>query len=59
MKLSDGFTKIMPSVLLILFYICSLYFLTLTLKSLEVSIVYAIWSGMGMIIITANWIYVL
>jgi small multidrug resistance pump len=52
MKLSDGFTKIMPSVLLILFYICSLYFLTLTLKSLEVSIAYAIWSGMGMIIIT-------
>jgi small multidrug resistance pump len=52
MKLSDGFTKIMPSVLLILFCICSLYFLTLTLKSLEVSIAYAIWSGMGMIIIT-------
>ncbi len=47
MKLSDGFTKVIPSVLLILFYICSLCFLTLTLKSLEVSIAYA------------NWIYVL
>ena len=52
MKLSEGFTKVMPSVLLILFYICSLYFLTLTLKSIEVSIAYAIWSGMGIIIIT-------
>jgi len=52
MKLSDGFTKVIPSVLLILFYICSLCFLTLTLKSLEVSIAYAIWSGMGIIIIT-------
>jgi len=52
MKLSEGFTKVIPSVLLILFYICSLYFLTLTLKSIEVSIAYAIWSGMGIIIIT-------
>jgi small multidrug resistance pump len=52
MKLSDGFTKVVPSVLLIVFYICSLCFLTLTLKSLEVSIAYAIWSGMGIIVIT-------
>ncbi|MGG0478013.1 multidrug efflux SMR transporter [Priestia megaterium] len=51
-KLSEGFTKVIPSVLLIFFYICSLCFLTLTLKSLEVSIAYAIWSGMGIIIIT-------
>ncbi|MBD8028007.1 multidrug efflux SMR transporter [Ureibacillus sp. Re31] len=52
MKLSDGFSKLVPSVALILFYICSLVFLTLTLKEIEVSIAYAIWSGMGIVLIT-------
>ncbi|MBC5637832.1 multidrug efflux SMR transporter [Ornithinibacillus sp. BX22] len=52
MKISEGFSKVIPSTMLILFYICSLIFLTLTLKDLEVSIAYAIWSGMGIVIIT-------
>lgn len=52
MKLSDGFTKPLPSVLLIIFYVASLSFLTLTLKHIEVSVAYAIWSGVGIIIIT-------
>ncbi|WP_433946777.1 DMT family transporter [Paenibacillus sp. SN-8-1] len=52
MKLSAGFTKWQPSVLLVIFYICSLVFLTLTLKSIQVSVAYAIWSGMGIVMIT-------
>ncbi|WP_028402249.1 DMT family transporter [Ectobacillus panaciterrae] len=52
MKLSNGFSKIIPSILLLVFYVGSLCFLTLTLKTIEVSIAYAIWSGMGIIIIT-------
>ncbi|MNO99196.1 Multidrug resistance protein EbrB [compost metagenome] len=52
MKLSEGFTKPVPSILLVVFYVGSLAFLTLTLKQIEVSIAYAIWSGMGVIIIT-------
>ncbi|USB34958.1 multidrug efflux SMR transporter [Paenibacillus sp. YPG26] len=52
MKLSAGFTKWQPSALLVIFYICSLVFLTLTLKSIQVSVAYAIWSGMGIVIIT-------
>ncbi|MGE6630616.1 DMT family transporter [Bacillus sp. NPDC077027] len=51
MKLSNGFTKLVPSILLIIFYLGSLLFLTLTLKTIEVSIAYAIWSGMGIVII--------
>jgi len=47
MKLSAGFTKSTPSVLMWLFYGVSFYFLTLTLKRVDVSVAYAIWSGVG------------
>ena len=47
MKLSEGFTKTMPSIAMTLFYILSLVMLTLTLKKIDVSIAYAIWSGLG------------
>ncbi|MXV40225.1 DMT family transporter [Bacillus subtilis] len=52
MKLSSGFTKLIPSLLLIFFYGGSLFFLTLTLKSIDVSVAYAVWSGMGIVLIT-------
>ncbi|WP_028392670.1 DMT family transporter [Bacillus cihuensis] len=52
MKLSEGFTKLTPSILLAFFYIGSLSFLTLALKTIEVSVAYAIWSGIGILIIT-------
>ncbi|MER0465636.1 multidrug efflux SMR transporter [Bacillus cabrialesii subsp. cabrialesii] len=52
MKLSSGFTKLIPSVLLVIFYGGSLFFLTLTLKSIDVSVAYAVWSGMGIVLIT-------
>lgn len=51
MKLSDGFNKLGPSVLIFVFYICSFTFLTLSLKRLEVSIAYAVWSGLGTLLI--------
>jgi small multidrug resistance pump len=47
MKLSQGFTKMWPSVLMCLFYGLSLSALTLALKRLEVSVAYAVWSGLG------------
>ncbi|HYV05642.1 MAG TPA: multidrug efflux SMR transporter [Blastocatellia bacterium] len=47
MKLSDGFTKAVPSVLLFVFYTLSFGMLTLALKKLDVSVAYAVWSGMG------------
>ena len=51
MKLSDGFNKIGPSIFIFVFYILSFTFLTLTLKRLEVSIAYAVWSGLGTLLI--------
>jgi small multidrug resistance pump len=47
MKLSDGFTKMVPSILLFVFYTLSFGMLTLALKRIDVSIAYAVWSGVG------------
>ena len=52
MKLSAGFTKALPSVLLFVFYALAFGALTLTLKKMEVSFVYAIWSGLGTTLVT-------
>ncbi|WP_413207245.1 DMT family transporter [Rhodospirillum sp. A1_3_36] len=52
MKFSDGFTRLWPSVALVACYAASFYLLTLTLKRLDVSIAYAIWSGAGTVLIT-------
>ena len=58
MKLSEGFSRLIPSVLIFVFYSCSFTLMTLAIKHLEVSIVYAIWSGIGMALITAIGIFV-
>jgi small multidrug resistance pump len=47
MKLSEGFTKVAPSILLFVFYTMSFGMLTLALKKIDVSVAYAIWSGVG------------
>jgi small multidrug resistance pump len=47
MKLSQGFTRTLPSVLMFLFYGLSLSALTLALKTIDVSVAYAVWSGLG------------
>lgn len=52
MKLSEGFTKIVPSILLFVFYTLSFCMLTLALKKIDVSVAYAVWSGVGTALIT-------
>ncbi len=52
MKLSDGFTKLVPSVVMSIAYILSLWALTVALKRIDMSIAYAIWAGVGTAIIT-------
>ncbi|MCF8161028.1 MAG: multidrug efflux SMR transporter [Polaromonas sp.] len=47
LKASDGFTRLWPSGLTVLGYAASFYLLSLTLRRMEVSVVYAIWSGAG------------
>lgn len=52
LKESDGFTKLLPSLFVILGYGTAFYFLSLTMKEMNVGIVYAIWSGVGILLIT-------
>jgi len=52
MKLSDGFSKIFPSIVMGIFYLLSLTMLTFALKKFEVGTAYAIWSGFGVALIT-------
>ena len=51
MKLSKGFTETVPSILIFVFYGLSFTMLTLALKKIQLSIAYAIWSGLGTVII--------
>jgi len=53
MKLSDGFTKLVPTVLMVICYGLSLTLLSLTLRKLDVGLVYAIWSGVGTALIAS------
>jgi small multidrug resistance pump len=51
MKLSEGFSKLVPSIMTFGFYGLSLTLLTLALKNIDLSVAYAIWSGVGTAII--------
>lgn len=53
LKASDGFTKIWPSLITACGYLISFYLLSLALKSIPVGIAYAIWSGLGIVLISA------
>lgn len=53
MKLSEGFTRIIPSVLIFVFYGLSFVGLTFALKKIDVSVAYAVWSGLGTALIAA------
>lgn len=57
MKLSDGFMRPVPTVLVGVFYLISLGFMVLAVKTLEVSLVYAVWSGLGTALIAGIGIF--
>ena len=53
LKASDGFTKIVPSIIVVAGYAVSFFFLSLTLKdNINIGVVYAIWSGVGVSLIS-------
>jgi small multidrug resistance pump len=52
LKASDSFTRLWPSLLAIVGYGIAFYFLTLTLRTVPVGIAYAIWSGIGIVLIS-------
>lgn len=49
-KASEGFTKPLPTLVAIIAFVCALYLLSIIAKTLPIGIVYAVWSGVGIIL---------
>ena len=49
LKSSEGFTNLIPSVIVLVGYSAAFYFLSLTLNDIPIGIAYAIWSGVGIV----------
>lgn len=52
LKKSDGFTRLLPSVASTVGYIVTFYFLSVSLRTLNVGVAYGIWCGLGIIFIS-------
>lgn len=58
LKATEGFTRLWPSVITLVGYALAFYFLSLTLRTMPVGLIYAVWSGAGIVLITAiGWLY--
>jgi small multidrug resistance pump len=53
LKASEGFSQFLPSIIVVVGYGVAFYFLSLTLRTLPVGIAYAIWSGVGIVLVSA------
>ena len=53
LKATDSFSKLWPTLLVVAGYGIAFYFLSLTLKYIGVGVTYALWSGIGIIVLTA------
>jgi small multidrug resistance pump len=57
LRATKSFTELWPSVITVVGYIISFYALSVTLGQIKLGITYAVWSGIGMVLITAlGWI---
>ena len=52
LKASEEFTKVVPSLIVIIGYGVAFYFLTHVLKTIPLGVTYAIWSGLGIVLVT-------
>ena len=58
LKTSEGFTRLWPSLIVIAGYGIAFFFLSLTLRSIPVGVAYAVWSGVGVTLVTlAAWLW--
>lgn len=57
LKASDGFTRLGPSILVVLSYVLSFWLLALVLRIIPVGVAYAIWAGLGVCLIAGiGWV---
>lgn len=52
LKSAEGFTRLVPSLITVAGYAVAFYFLAFTLREIPVGIAYAIWSGVGIVLIS-------
>ena len=52
LKAAEGFTRPWPSLVVVIGYAVAFYFLSLTLRTIPVGVSYAIWSGLGIVLIS-------
>ena len=58
LKACDGFSRLLPSLVVVVGYAAAFYTLSITLRSMPVGVVYAIWSGVGVVLITlVGWLW--
>ena len=58
LKAAEGFTQPIPSALVIIGYAIAFYFLSLTLRTIPIGVTYAIWSGVGLALISiVGWVH--
>lgn len=58
LKASAGFTRLMPSAIVVVGYAIAFYCLALTLRTIPVGIAYAVWSGAGIVLISlVAWVW--
>ncbi len=53
LKQSEGFTRLVPTLIMGICYVVAFYFLSLTLRHIPTGVAYAIWSGVGIVLIAA------
>ncbi len=58
LKAAEGFTRLWPSLVVVIGYLLAFYLLSLTLRTIPVGVAYAIWSGVGIVLIAlSGWLF--
>lgn len=58
LKASDGFTRWLPSLIVVIGYAIAFYGMSISLKSIPVGIAYAVWAGVGIVLVSVfSWLF--
>ena len=58
LKYSEGFTKLIPSIIVVVGYGAAFYLLSLCLRAMSIGVAYAIWSGVGIVLTVAVGVFI-
>ena len=55
LKATEEFTRLVPTTFLVIFYLISFWLMTLALRELPLGVVYAVWSGLGIVLVAVSY----